>query len=433
MTTSPEQCDLAIVGVGAAGMMTAIFAGRGAPPGTRIVALDGAKKLGAKILVAGGGRCNVTHDVVYPRDYFGTPGKQVQRVLRTFSVGQTIAFFASLGVQLKREETGKLFPTTDRAQTVLDALLGAMDEAGVDVRTDHRVMAVDSDPRFEGGGFVVQTNHGALQAKRVVLATGGKALPKTGSDGAGYAFAEALGHTVTPTWPALVPLVLRKGHWLTELSGIAVDVTLTLSAATGKLLHKQSGAMLATHFGVSGPAAMDISRHWIAAHGQDANVQLTANLTGDLEFADVERIMQEESHRRPKATVTSVPRCWLPERFAQAVIRHEARLDPGTPLGHLRRDDRRRLIHALIALPLPVERDRGYLFAEVTAGGVPLEEVDLRTMASKRRDGLHLCGEILNVDGRIGGYNFQWAWCTGRLAGQAVAQSWASTPSGGMG
>ncbi|MFA9477869.1 NAD(P)/FAD-dependent oxidoreductase [Phycisphaerales bacterium AB-hyl4] len=419
MTTHHDQYDIAIVGVGAAGMMAAIFAGRSSPKGTRIVALDGATKLGAKILVAGGGRCNVTHDVVYPRDYFGASAKQVQRILKTFTVKQTVAFFEQLNVRLKREDTGKLFPTTDQARTVLDALLKAMADAKVELRTGWRVTAIDRAP--QSPGFIIRSDEQALHARRVILATGGKSLPKTGSDGFGYELVKRLGHTVTPTWPALVPLMLPKGYWLTELSGIAADVTLTLAAASGKAMHKQAGAMLVTHFGISGPAAMDISRHWVAAHNADANVQLTANLTGDLEFVDVEAIVQEEAQRRPKATVTSVPRCWLPERFAQAVVRHGAGIDPGTPLGHLKREDRRRLVHALTALPLPVQRDRGYLFAEVTAGGVPLDEVDLKTMASKRCDGLHLCGEILNVDGRIGGYNFQWAWCTGRLAGEAAA------------
>ncbi|MEX0744334.1 MAG: NAD(P)/FAD-dependent oxidoreductase [Phycisphaeraceae bacterium] len=447
MTAAIEQCDIAVVGVGAAGMMAAIFAGRTAAARRaagdehqrpRIVALDGAKKLGAKILVAGGGRCNVTHDVVYPRDYFGASSRQVQRVLRTFSVERTRAFFAELGVRLKREETGKLFPTSDRAQTVLDALLKAMTDAGVDVRTDHRVnsiarttSSIAASPRLAERGpsgrgygdsaFVIETNHGELHARQVILATGGLALPKTGSDGAGYGFAGALGHTVTPTTPALVPLVLPGGHWLTQLSGIAVDVTLSLASASGKALHHQAGALLFTHFGLSGPAAMDMSRHWIAAHADDAGSRLTANLAGDdAVFADVEAFWEAEARRRPRATILSVLRGQLPDRLAAGLLKHEARIAPDTVLAQLPRDARRRLVHALTALPLPVVRDRGYLFAEVTAGGVPLDEVDLRTMASRRCEGLHLCGEILNVDGRIGGYNFQWAWCTGRLAGEAA-------------
>lgn len=403
--------------------MAAIFAARSAPGGTRVVALDGAKKLGAKILVAGGGRCNVTHDVVRAEDYAGASRNQVNKVLRSFSVEQTVAFFRELGVELKREETGKLFPTTDRAQTVLNALLGAVQDAGAELWTEHRVTAI----RQVEEDFEIETSQGPLRARQVILATGGKALPKTGSDGAGYAFAEALGHTVTLTWPALVPLVLEGGHWLRELSGIAMDVELRLAAGSGKVLHRQRGAMLATHFGISGPAAMDISRHWIAARHDDSKATLRAQLVEGT-FADVEGVLVKAAAAQPRTAVVHVLRQWLPERFAAAIAHHEAKVDPQTPMAQLPKDARRALVHALVDLPLPVVQDRGYTFAEVTAGGVPLEEVDLATMKSRCCAGLQLCGEILNVDGRIGGYNFQWAWCTGRLAGLTAGEEAAALP-----
>lgn len=410
--------DIAIIGAGAAGLMAAIFAGRDAPPGTRVVALDGAKKLGAKILVAGGGRCNVTHDVVHADDYAGAPRNPIKKVLRSFSVDETVGFFAELGVTLKREETGKLFPTTDKAQTVLDALLDAVADAGIELLTDHRV----TDVRHTDAGFELTTPHGPLLTRQLILATGGKSLPKTGSDGGGYRLAQTLGHTVTETWPALVPLVLPDKHWLTALSGIALDVELRLASGSGKLIHRQPGAMLCTHFGLSGPAVMDISRHWIAARRTDPAATLSAHLVPDLDFAGVEAVLVRAAQEQPKTTLVSVLRRWLPERFAHALLRDAADVEPATSMAQLRKEDRRRVVHALTALPLPVVRDRGYLFAEVTAGGVPLAEVDLATMASRRCDGLSLCGEVLNVDGRIGGYNFQWAWCTGRLAGLGAAQ-----------
>ena len=402
--------DIAIVGAGAAGMMAAIAAGRS---GASVVALDGAKKLGAKILVSGGGRCNVTHDTVHAEDFAGGNRNRINKVLRSFNVEKTIAFFDELGVTLKREDTGKLFPTTDRAHTVLDALIGAMRDAGADIRASHRV----SDITRDNDGFMIDTDQGALRARRVILATGGLSLPKTGSDGAGYRFVRALGHTITDTHPALVPLVLPDGHWLTSLSGIAHDAVLTLHApTTGRIVHRQPGAMLYTHFGLSGPAVMDISRHWIA----HPDHTLRANLLPGVDFDGLDRDLRAASAH---ATIVSILRQRLPERLAAAVIRHGAQIAPTTPINRLARDHRRKVVHAATALPLPVERDRGYLFAEVTAGGVPLEEVDVATMASRVCDGLYLCGEILNADGRIGGYNFQWAWCTGRLAGLAAARA----------
>jgi len=372
-----ENVDVAVVGAGAAGLMAAIFAARG---GARVVALDGAKKLGAKILISGGGRCNVTHDVVHASDFNGSRNA-IAKILRTFDVPATIDFFASLGVTLKREETGKLFPTTDKAKTVLDALLRAAE--GVEIRTGYKVTAIER-------GFVINDE---LHARKVILAAGGRSVAKTGSDGSGYALAKAVGHTVTPTFPALVPLLLPNGHPLTTLSGLSVDAELAVRSPTGKVLHRERGSMLFTHFGLSGPVVLDVSRHWIA--NQPAT--LTANLLPgeSFESLDAKLIDSPRSIRQQ-----------LPSRLWELLAPKDAT-----------REERRRLTRDLLELPLPVVRDRGFDYAEVTAGGVPLSEIDTVTMESRLCPGLYLCGEILDVDGRIGGYNFQWAWATGRLAG----------------
>jgi predicted Rossmann fold flavoprotein len=413
MANGSTPHDILIIGAGAAGMMAAVFAARIAPPGGSVVVLDGAKRIGAKILVSGGGRCNVTHDIVTPDDYAGSNRNQIAKVLRTFSVDETVAFFRDLGVGLKREDTGKLFPTTDHAITVLNALLAGVEDSGAKVLADHRASAI----RRDDTGFTVSTNQGDLQARRVILATGGQSLPKTGSDGLGYQFARELGHTVTQTTPALVPLVLEKDHWLTKLSGLALEVELAVVSGSGKVLKRQRGAMLLTHFGLSGPAAMDISRHWIAAHNPDTGAQLRVNLLPGRSFEQIDAHLLELTRTRGKANITGVMGENLPKRLAEAIVVHGAGIDRTTTMAQLGKTQRRTLAHALTALPLPVARDRGYLFAEVTAGGVPLSELNLSTMASRVCPGLYLCGELLDVDGRIGGYNFQWAWASGRLAG----------------
>lgn len=414
--------DIAIIGAGAAGLMAAIAAGRDAveqAPPLHIAALDGAEKLGAKILVAGGGRCNVTHDVVTPEDFFGGNRNQVAKVLRSFTAEHTVDFFLALGVTLKREETGKLFPITDEARTVLDALLNATSNARVELRTGCRV---ESITRI-GEDFAITTSLGEITARRVILATGGKSLPKTGSDGKGYEIARALGHSVTTTTPALVPLVLPKGHWLTTLSGLSLPVELSIASASGKVLRREKGPLLLTHFGLSGPVVLDISRHWIAAHAADQACKLTANLVPDEDFTTLEHRLQKSTHSQPRAPVIAVLRRFLPDRMATTLLANQGDLSPALPMAQLSKERRRSLVHAMTALPLPVERDRGYLFAEVTAGGVPLTEVDVSTMSSRVCPGLFLCGEILDVDGRIGGYNFQWAWASGRLAGISAAKS----------
>jgi hypothetical protein len=384
-----QSYDIAIVGAGAAGLTAAIFARRAAPE-ARIIALDGAPKIGAKILISGGGRCNVTHDVVTPDDFNGNRNA-VARVLRTFTVEQTTAWFAEMGVTLKREETGKLFPTTDRARTIVDALLRACE--GVEIRTGTRVTSIER-------GFTID----GIEAKRVILATGGRSVPKTGSDGSGYALVRALGHTITDTFPALVPLILEPGHWMTSLSGTSADVELAVKSETGKVLARHRGSMLFTHFGISGPVALDISRHWIAARGGTLHVNFLPGET----FESLDRQLTQAR--------SNILRGRLPQRLLDVLI-GEAKLQ------QLTKEERRRIVRALVETPVPVVRDRGFDYAEVTAGGVPLSEIDLSTMHSRKCDGLYLCGEILDVDGRIGGYNFQWAWASGKLAGEHAARS----------
>ena len=378
--------DVAVVGAGAAGLMAAIFSGRA---GARTIAIDAAPSIGKKILISGGGRCNVTHDVVTAADFNGSRNA-IAKVLRTFDVPQTVAFFEELGVRLKREETGKLFPVSDRARDIVDALLRAARDAGVTIVTGQRITANSQLPT----------------ASRVVLAAGGQSVPKTGSDGSGYALARAFGHTVTKTFPGLVPLVVERDHWITTLSGTSVEAELSVKSPTGRVLHRERGSMLFTHFGISGPVVLDISRHWIACSGglQPADGRLKPAATLAANFLPGETF---ESVDAALIESPSFLRRRLPDRLAERL----------SPAGKLTKEQRRRVAHDVVDFTIPVVRDRGFDYAEVTAGGVPLSEVDVTTMRSRVRENLYLCGEILDVDGKIGGYNFQWAWASGRLAG----------------
>ena len=398
---STGELDVAVVGAGAAGLTAAIFA---ATSGARVVAIDSATKIGAKILISGGGRCNVTHDVVHAADFNGNRNA-IAKVLRSFPVEATVDWFASMDVKLKREETGKLFPTTDKARTVLDALLGEARARGVEFETGLRVEEVAPGNPFEIRG---------LTARRVILATGGRSVPNTGSDGHGFAIARSFGHSVTETFPALVPLIIEEPHWVRELSGTSADVELSVLSKTGKVIHRDRGSMLLTHFGVSGPVVLDISRHWIAARRSE-DVALVVNFLPSETFESVDRLLVEAGRENPRATVVSALRGSMAERIVEKVVGSRA-----SGLGRISRDDRRQIARDLTAFVLPVTRDRGFDYAEVTAGGVPLSEVELSTMESRLCPGLFLCGEILDVDGRIGGYNFQWAWASGRLAGLAA-------------
>jgi predicted Rossmann fold flavoprotein len=414
--------DVAIVGAGAAGLFAAAWAGRTARElggGTSIVAVDGARKLGAKILVAGGGRCNVTHWKVGEADFAGSTPPAIRKVLARFTVDDTAAFFAAAGVELKREDTGKLFPVTDSARTVLDALVREATRAGAELVHPARVEAIGRD----ADGFLLATPLGGIRAGRVILCTGGRSLPKSGSDGGGHALAAALGHSLTaPIVPALVPLVVPTGHWLTELSGLTLPTEVVLRGAGGKQLKACTGSTLCTHVGLSGPAVLDISRHWLVARVQSpaAPPRLTINWLPGTTADAVERLLLAAAGR-PAVTIL---REHLPDRLARRLCELA-----GVPAGgDLPRDARRRLVELLTAMPLEVTGDRGFTVAEATAGGVPLSEVRLDTMESRVCPGLHLAGEVLDVDGRIGGFNFQWAWSSGFLAGAAVARLGRPTP-----
>ncbi|MCG3157238.1 MAG: hypothetical protein DKINENOH_03870 [bacterium] len=403
--------DLAIIGAGAAGLMAGIWAGR-TQPEQEIVMLDGAAKLGAKILISGGGRCNVTHAQVETQDFCGSTPPAIAKVLRRFEVAQTVAFFRELGVELKQEESGKLFPVTDSARTVLQALLQAAQRSKVKLLHPRRV---DSVQRL-AVGFLLRGSWGETAARRLVLATGGKSLPKTGSDGHGYAIAQALGHTLTPIQPALVPLLLPRAHFLCSLSGLTLPATLELRSATGKRLKTITGSTLCTHFGLSGPAVLDMSRHYLAAQRAASGVTLQINWWPERSFEQLEQELQQPG----RATVLAHLRRGLPERLARGLC-DEAGLAAETTGSELTRGQRFTLARLVTQMPLPITGDRGFNFAEVTAGGVPLRELHLQRMESRVCPGLFLCGEICDVDGRIGGFNFQWAWASGHVAGVSAA------------
>jgi len=457
-----ERADVVIVGAGAAGLMTAIALGRQLETrkseretSPRVVLVDGAKKIGAKILVAGGGRCNVTHHAVDHRAYAGSTPGAVKSVLKRWTVKDTVEFFAGLGVELKHEPTGKLFPVTDKAQTVLGALLGEVERlgaVGVELRHPWRAAGVEvetrnsereSDEAVVGDPFrdsssafrVVSATGEALLADRVVLATGGCALPKSGSDGAGHAMARSLGHTVTPrVWPALVPVKTGAGSaWLTELSGVSCRARVEVSerspgGGVGKRVAAFENDLLCTHFGLSGPAAMDASRYLELDAGNERGGSgrvMTINWLVDATFEEVNGVLRDLGKR---AVVSALRDRLLPDRLAHALCR-SAGVDPQTPGTQLSKEPRRRLAHALVGTAVDVSGDRGWHHAETTAGGVPMSEVDPKTMASRVVPGLSVVGEVLDVDGRIGGFNFQWAWATGAIAGSALAQGVAVTAS----
>ncbi len=417
MTDHPAT--IVIVGAGAAGLTGAITAAQTLSQEKvdgRVLLLDGAKQIGAKILVSGGGRCNVTHDVVTPRDFFGNRNI-IRNVLAAFPVERTVAWFASLGVELKHEPTGKLFPVTDKARTVLQALIDSARRAGVTICPDHRVDAISPT----NTGFLVQHSHGITHASRVMLATGGQSLPKTGSDGFGFQLARRFGHQITSTAPALVPLVLDRSMFQTTLSGLSHEVELT-TLVEKREVDRRTGSLLWTHVGMSGPVVLDASRFWTLATKQGTVVEMYGNFVPGQSADELRAWFVAQAAQHPRRSLVRTLSSLVPDRFAESLCRYQG-CESQTAVAQVPRPTGDRLLNALTHFHFPIIGDRGWNVAEVTAGGVPLEEINYRTMESKLIAGLYLLGEMLDCDGRIGGFNFQWAWTTGWLAGKSVIRS----------
>lgn len=408
--------DVVIVGGGAAGLAAGIFAARALA--RRILIIDGARTLGAKILVSGGARCNVTNTHVEASDFWRSGSAFVRQVLKALPVPQTVAFFEEIGVALKEEPLGKLFPVTNKSRTVLDALVAEARRLSVDIKTSCRVTGLKQDE----AGWILETSLGAIAAPRVILAAGGLSLPKTGSDGFGYELARTHGHTIVAPVPALEPMILG-GDFHAPLSGIAHEALIRIDRPGDRAIEQQ-GALLWTHFGISGPLALNASRFMRRAKADGAAVAMRLSFVPGRTAEEVDlHLIAATRDRAQHNTSTEIARAFgLAQAVALRIV--ETALGRDEALRRLTREQRRALVLGLTAFPLEIVDGRGFNFAEVTSGGVSLDEVNPKTMESRLRPGLYFVGEILDVDGRIGGFNFQWAWSTGKVAGEAIARTW---------
>ena len=399
-----------VIGAGAAGSMAAIFA---ASEGAETVLIERTRDGGRKILISGGGRCNVLPlRVDESRFVTDSSPNLLKKMVRAWPLAEQRAFFEdTLGIPLEEEvESLKLFPASHKARDVRDGLLDHARKVGVRMRMESSV--VDIAP--VGGAWEVTVDDGTvLKADAVIIATGGLSVPNTGSDGTGLNMLKALGHTIHPTYAALTPLTTTDTAF-NDLSGISLTVSLTAKSALQQATWR--GGFLFTHHGYSGPSVLNVSHVAVrarAGHAPSAKVQVQWTALGEKEW---EEALKPHGAR----TVTGALRAEMPDRLATALLA-KANVEPTRPLTELRRDERLRLIDILVRGDLPWQGDEGYKKAEVMGGGVALSEVDPRTMESRRHKGLFLCGEVLDAFGPIGGYNFLWAWATGRSAGIAAA------------
>ena len=434
--------DVVVLGAGAAGL---VAAARAAESGARVLLAEKNRRPGVKILMSGGTRCNITNarglrrldgvsgpvDPAYDtsesrgiraiQHAFGDHGAFLAPALRRFDVDATIRMFEQAGVATKIEANGKIFPVSDKAAQVLDALVERVDRSGAELRCSTPVLAIDRLETDAGphAGLAVRFPDETITTRCVIVAVGGCSYPGCGTTGDGYSIARRFGHTMVEPRPALVPLRV-EADWVPGLRGLSVpDAVVSIVSGT-RVLARRREAVLFTHRGLSGPAILDVSR--AAAGGSESETRvLRIDFQPDVSQEAFDRELQVASRQGRRAVISLLPDA-LPRRLGECLLAVAA--IPADRMGpDLSRDERHRLVGAIKELSLPIMGTLGFEKAEVTTGGVALGEVDSKTLESRLIPSLFFAGEILDLDGLIGGYNFQAAWSTGWLAGESAARA----------
>ena len=402
--------DGIVIGGGPAGMFAAITAAR---QGKQVLLLERNDRLGKKLLITGKGRCNVTNDCTEQEVLQNTPrnGRFLYSAMTAFPPEKTKTFFQENGCVLKTERGNRVFPVTDKSQSVLDCLQRELRRSGVTVKTARVRHILAADGKVTG----VQTQNETLAADWVILATGGASYPTTGSTGDGYAMAEELGHTVVPVQGSLVPLE-TAGNDCQEMQGLSLrNVGVKLLNAKGKALYKDFGELLFTHFGVSGPTVLSAS-----CHLKGEGCRLVIDLKPALEETKLDDRIQRDLELYKNRSMENALTDLLPRSMIPVVLRR-LEIDPEMQANALTRQKRRALVELLKAFAVEITGKRPVAEAIITSGGIKVSEIDPKTMESKKVTGLYFAGEVIDCDAYTGGFNLQIAWATAYAAGMAVS------------
>lgn len=402
--------DGIVIGGGAAGMFAAIVAAR---QGQKVLLLERNDRLGKKLLITGKGRCNVTNNCTAQEVLQNTPrnGRFLFSAMTAFPPEKAMAFFTELGCELKTERGNRVFPVSDRSQTVLDALHRELRRLGVTIRTGRALAVLTQEGRATG----VRTADASFRSDWVILATGGASYPATGSTGDGYPISEALGHTVTPREGSLVPLE-TAGEDCQDMQGLSLrNVGVKLVNAKGKVLYKDFGELLFTHFGVSGPTVLSASCH-LKGEGCRLLIDLKPALEENKLDDRILRDMEMYQNRAMENALTDLlPRSMIP------VVLRRLEIDPQLQANSLTKGKRRELVQLLKQFPVEILGKRPVSEAIITSGGIKVNQIDPKTMESKLVPGLYFAGEVIDCDAYTGGFNLQIAWATAYAAALAAS------------
>ncbi|MDR0268555.1 MAG: NAD(P)/FAD-dependent oxidoreductase [Paenibacillus sp.] len=414
--------DVIVIGGGSAGLMACIAAAKN---GASVLLLDKGGKLGRKLGISGGGRCNVTNaketeDLIA---HIPGNGRFLYSAFQHFNNRDIMDFFEGLGITLKEEDNGRMFPVSDKAVSVVNTLVGEVRRLGVDIKTNTPVAEVLYTKEHASG---VKFASGEIcRASAVIIATGGKSVPHTGSTGDGYPWAEAAGHTITELYPTEVPIVSRES-WIAskELQGLSLrDVELSVWTPKGKKLIGHRGDMIFTHFGLSGPIALRCSQfiRQVKRKFKVNEVEMVIDLFPDMPPHEVDRMLRDKLAADPKKAIKNVLKAFVPDRLLPLLM-NRAELDGDSTFAHLPKQQWSAFVDVLKKFVIPVQGTKSIEEAFVTGGGVNLKEINPKTMESKLMPGLFFCGEILDIHGYTGGYNITAAFSTGYTAGMHAAQ-----------
>ncbi len=403
--------DLLIVGGGAAGLMSATIVQN---KGLRVGLLERNARVGKKLLATGNGRCNYTNIYTSLEDFSGEDVGFASTALETFPPQTILSYFRSLGIEPQIEANGKAFPSSEQAGSFLDLFLLRLRNGDIDILTDTFVKGI----RKKKGRFIVTTNDGKnLTAKKVLLCTGGKAMPSSGSDGNGYSLAASLGHSITPLSPSLVQLMLQ-GNFFPKIEGVKLRRWLHLGLGD-KFLQTEEGDLLFANYGISGPPALQLSRLAGALLSQGKTPWVSISLFNEPLQETYERLMERSSFF-PERSIHDALIGLVHKRLIPVIIQ-EARIDNiRRPVSSLTKKETYSLAQLLTDWRIPIRGLKGWSSAQVTAGGVNTKEVDPASMESTIISGLYFAGEILDIDGRSGGFNLQWAWSSAAIASRAI-------------